>query len=71
VLTARLQFTNETDKCTNNITEYKAILPGLLKLRAIDIQTYVLCTYLKVVAGQIEKECIAREATPEKYLALV
>jgi hypothetical protein len=33
----RLQFTNESDKCTNNITEYEAILLGLHKLRAIDI----------------------------------
>jgi hypothetical protein len=26
---ARLQFTDETEKCTNNIIEYKAILSGL------------------------------------------
>jgi hypothetical protein len=26
--TARLQFTNEADKCTNNIVEYEAILSG-------------------------------------------
>jgi ribonuclease HI len=30
----RLQFTKETSKCTNNITEYKAILLRLRKLRA-------------------------------------
>jgi ribonuclease HI len=63
--------TNEADKCTNNIAEYEAILLGLRKLRAIDVQTCVLCTYLKVVSGQIEKECKAREPTLEKYLALV
>jgi ribonuclease HI len=56
----RLQFTNEADKCTNNIAE--AILLGLRKLRAIDVQTCVLHTDSKVVSGQIEKECIAREA---------
>jgi hypothetical protein len=34
---ARLHFTNETDKCTNNIAKYKANLLGLYKLRAIDV----------------------------------
>jgi hypothetical protein len=32
---ARMQFNNESDKCTNNIAEYEAILLGLRKLRAI------------------------------------
>jgi ribonuclease HI len=33
----RLHFTNETDKCTNNIAKYKAIMLGLHKLRAIGV----------------------------------
>jgi hypothetical protein len=37
--TTRLQFSNETDKCTNNIIEYEAILLGLRKLRAIGVQS--------------------------------
>jgi ribonuclease HI len=69
--TTRLQFTSETDKCTNKIVEYKAIMLGLQKLRAISIQTCVLRSDSKVVSGQIEKECIAREPTLERYLALV
>jgi ribonuclease HI len=56
---ARLQFTIETDKCTNNIAEYEAILLGLRKLRAIGVQTCALRTDSKVVSVQIEKECIA------------
>jgi ribonuclease HI len=68
---ARLHFTNETNKCINNIAEYEAILLGLSKLRAIGVQTCVLHTNSKVVSSQIEKECIAREPTLEKYLALV
>jgi hypothetical protein len=32
---ARLQFTKETHKCTNNITDYEAILLALRKLRSI------------------------------------
>jgi ribonuclease HI len=59
------------DKCTNNITEYKAISLGLCKLRAIGFQRCILRTVSKVVAGQIEIECIAREPTIEKYLPLV
>jgi hypothetical protein len=35
--TTRLQFSNEADKCTNNIAEYKVILLGLHKLRAIGV----------------------------------
>jgi hypothetical protein len=69
--TARLQFHNEVDKCTNNIVEYEAILLGLRKLRAIRVQTCTLCTDSKVIAGQIEKECITREPTIERYLALI
>jgi hypothetical protein len=48
---AKPQFTGETDKCTNNITEYEAILLCLQKLRAISVQTYVLHIDSKVVSG--------------------
>jgi ribonuclease HI len=66
-----LQFHSEADKCTNSIAEYEAILLGLRKLRAIEVQTCMLCTDSKVIAGQLEKECIAREPTLERYLVLV
>jgi ribonuclease HI len=66
-----LQFNNEADKCTNNIAEYEAILLGLRKLRAIDVQRCILQADSKVVVGQIEKECIAMEPTLKKYLLLV
>jgi ribonuclease HI len=32
-----MQFTNEGDKCINNIAEYEAILLGLHKIRAIEV----------------------------------
>jgi ribonuclease HI len=35
--TVRMQFNNESDKYTNNIAEYEAILLGLHKLRAIGV----------------------------------
>jgi ribonuclease HI len=66
-----MQFNNESDKCTNNIAEYEAILLGHHKLRAIGVQKCTLCTNSKVVVGQIGKECIAREPTLERYLGPV
>jgi ribonuclease HI len=69
--TTRLQFTNEADRCTNNIAKYEAILLGFHKLRCIGVQTCVLRTDWKVVSSQIEKECIVREPTLAKYLALI
>jgi ribonuclease HI len=35
------------------------------------VQRCIIKTDSKVIAGQIEKECITRDATLEKYLALV
>jgi ribonuclease HI len=67
----RMQFNSKVDKCTNNIAEYEAILLGLRKLRAIGFQRCILRTDSKVVAGQIEKECIAREPTLERYLGVI
>jgi ribonuclease HI len=68
---ARLPFNSEAYKCTNNIAEYEAILLGLHKLRAIGDQRCTLRTDTKVVAGQKEKEWIAREPTLERYLSLI
>jgi ribonuclease HI len=67
---ARMQFTSKVDKCTNNIAGYEAILLGLHKLRAIGVQKCVLHTDSKVVTGQIEKECIAKEPTSRCIWAL-
>jgi hypothetical protein len=53
--TARLQFNNEADRCINNIAEYKAILLGLRKLRAIGVQRCTLHTDSKVVTSSDPK----------------
>jgi hypothetical protein len=45
-------------------------LLGLHKLGAIGVQRCILHIDSKVIAGQIEKYCIAREPTLERYLAL-
>jgi ribonuclease HI len=68
---ARLQFTIEMDKCTNNIAEYEVVLLGLRKLWAMGVQNCILKIDSKVIAGQIEKEYMARDATLEKYLAII
>jgi ribonuclease HI len=47
------------------------LLGGLHKLRAIRIQGCTLHKDSKVFTGQIEKECITRELTLERYLALI
>jgi ribonuclease HI len=67
----RLQFVAETDKCNNNIAEYEVVLLGFHKLWAMGVQYCMLKTDSKVVGSQIEKECMARDATLEKYLAVV
>jgi ribonuclease HI len=46
-------------------------LLGLHKLREIEVQRCTLRTDSKVVTGQMEKECINRELTLERYLTLV
>jgi ribonuclease HI len=38
-------------------------------LRALGVQHCIMKTDSKVVASQIEKECIARDETLERYLA--
>jgi ribonuclease HI len=38
----RLQFTAETNKCSNNIAEYEVVLFGLRKLRAMGVQNCIL-----------------------------
>jgi ribonuclease HI len=35
------------------------------------VQHCILKTYSKVIASQIEKECMARDKTLERYLAIV
>jgi ribonuclease HI len=53
---ARLSFALESDRCTNNIAEYEAIIIGLHNLRALGVSTCIVKTDSKVVAGQVEKE---------------
>ena len=64
--TARLEF-----KATNNIAEYKGLILGLTKVKALRTKTLLAKTDSQVIAGQVEKEYIARQPELIKYLATV
>jgi ribonuclease HI len=68
---ARLSFALESDKCTNNIAEYKAVILGLRKLRALGVTTCIVRTDSKVVAGQVEKDYAAKDPALMQYLATI
>jgi ribonuclease HI len=66
-----LHFTIETNKSINNIAEYEATLLGLHKLRAMGVHNCILKTNSTVIVSRIEKECMARDATVERYLVII
>ena len=68
---ARLSFALESNRCTNNIAEYEAVILGLHKLRALGVTTCIIRTDSKVVAGQVEKEYSAKDPTLMQYLIAV
>jgi ribonuclease HI len=68
---ARLSFALESDKCTNNIAEYEAVILGLRKLRALGVTTCIIRTDSKVVAGQVEKDYAAKDPALMQYLAAI
>jgi ribonuclease HI len=65
---AHLSFTNDSDKFTNNIAEYEAIILGLRKLRAIGVRTCIINTNSKIVVGQIKNDCVGREPVLLQYM---
>jgi ribonuclease HI len=67
----RLSFALESDRCTNNIAKYEAVILGLRKLRALGVTTCIIRTDSKVVAGQVEKEYSTKDPTLMQYLTAV
>jgi hypothetical protein len=61
----------ESDRCTNNVAEYEAVILGLRKLRALGVTTCIIRTDSKVVAGQVEKDYAAMDPALMQYLAAV
>jgi ribonuclease HI len=68
---ARLSFALESDRCTNNIVEYEAVILGLHKLQALGVTTCIVKTDFKVVVGQVKKEYTAKDPTLMQYLTAV
>jgi hypothetical protein len=68
---ARLSFALESDRCTNNVAEYEAVILGLRKLQALCVTTCLIKTDSKVVAGQVEKEYSAKDPALMQYLTTV
>jgi ribonuclease HI len=68
---ARLSFALESDRCTNNIAEYEAVILGLRKLRALGVTTCIIRTDSKVVAGQVEKDYTVKDLALMQYLAAI
>jgi ribonuclease HI len=66
-----LSFALESNKCTNNIEEYEAIILGLRKLRALGVTTCIVKTDSELVAGQIEKDFSIKEPVHMQYLLAV
>jgi ribonuclease HI len=69
--TARLSFTLESYKCTNNIEEYKVVILGLQKLRALGVNNCIVKIVSMIVAGQIEKDYTSREPVLMQHLSFV
>jgi ribonuclease HI len=58
-------------QCTNNIVEYKALLLGLCKLKAMGVKRIVPKSNSQVITCHVEKSIKARNPTLEKYLDIV
>jgi hypothetical protein len=61
----------ESDRCTNNIAEYEAVILELRKLQALGVTTCIIRTNSKVVAGQVEKEYSAKDPALMQYLTAI
>jgi hypothetical protein len=61
----------ESDRCTNNVAEYEAIILGLCKLQALGVTTCIIKIDSKVVADQVEKDYAAKDPALMQYLTAV
>jgi hypothetical protein len=66
---ARLDYSDPSDMCTNNTTEYEALLLGLRKVRALGASNFLVKCDAEVIKDHVEKESEAKEPELVKYLA--
>ena len=67
---ARLEF-SDPDPCTNNTTEYEALLLGLRKMKALGHPNFVIKSDSKVITNHVEKESEAKKPEMKMYLDAV
>ena len=67
---ACLEFSNP-DPCTNNTTEYEALLLGLRKMKALGHPNFVIKSDSKVITDHVEKESEAKKPEMKMYLEAV
>jgi len=66
----RLEF-SDPDPCTNNTTEYEALLLGLRKMKALGHPNFVIKSDSKVITDHVEKESEAKKPEMKMYLDAV
>jgi hypothetical protein len=52
---ARLDYSDPSDRCTNNTTEYEALLLGLRKVRALGASNFLVKCDAEVIKDHVEK----------------
>jgi ribonuclease HI len=68
---ACFSFALESDRCTNNVAEYEAVILGLHKLQALGVTTCIIKIDSKVVTSQVEKDYAAKDPALIQYLTAV
>jgi ribonuclease HI len=68
---ARLDYSDPSDRCTNNTTEYEALLLGPRKVQALGASNFLVKCDAEVIKDHVEKESEAKEPELIKYLAEV
>jgi ribonuclease HI len=68
---ARLDYSDPSDRCTNNTTEYEALLLGLRKVQALGASNFLVKCDTEVIKDHVEKESEAKEPELVKYLSEV
>jgi ribonuclease HI len=69
--TARLDYSDPSDRCTNNNIEYEALLLGLTKVRALGASNFLVKCDAEVIKDRVEKESEAKDPELVKYLVEV
>jgi ribonuclease HI len=68
---SRLDYSDPSDRCTNNTTEYEALLLGLRNVRALGANNFLVKCDAEVIKDHVEKESEAKETELVKYLTEV